>query len=188
MAPLIRRIYGKREKRNGGRAVIFFTADQHFDHYNIIKYCTRPYSNTDEMNHDLITKFNEVVTPQDRTIHVGDFTLKGTSFAQSIIKQLNGTHTFLLGSHDYWMKKKGLQIWEKKVEGSYIVACHYALHTWPRSHFNSWHVFGHSHGNLQLSGKRHDVGVDNNAFYPVSYSSLAEIMDGKSDNFNLVKK
>ena len=168
--------------------MIFFTSDQHYSHHNVIKYCDRPFQNTDAMNHALISNHNEVVTPQDHTVHVGDFTLKNTPFAQSIIRQLNGSHTFLLGSHDYWMKKKGLQIWEKKVEASYIVACHYALHTWPRSHFNSWHVFGHSHGNLDLPGKRYDVGVDNNAFYPVSYSSLKEIMAGKGDNFNLVKK
>ncbi len=140
------------------------------------------------MNHTIISRHNELVTPQDHTIHCGDFTLRNEKFAQSIIKQLNGTHTFLIGSHDYWLKKKGLQIWEKTIEGTHIVACHYAMHVWPRSHFNSWHVFGHSHGRLNLSGKRYDVGVDNTGFYPVSYGSLVEIMEGKSDNFNLINK
>lgn len=168
--------------------MIFFTSDEHFDHNNIIRYCNRPFSNTDEMNHAIITNHNEVVSKNDHTVHVGDFTLRNTSFAQSIIKQLNGNHTFLLGSHDYWLKKKGLQIWEKKTENAYVVACHYAMHVWPRSHYGSVHVFGHSHGNLDLPGKRHDIGVDNNNFYPVSETYLTEIMATKSDNFNLIKK
>jgi calcineurin-like phosphoesterase family protein len=140
------------------------------------------------MNHDLITKHNEIVTPQDHTIHVGDFTLRNTDFAQSIIKQLNGNHTFLLGSHDYWMKKKGLQIWEKKIDDKYVVASHYPFYVWPRSHYNSWHVYGHVHGNLDLPGKRYDVGVDNNEFYPVPFEVLRNIMYYKEDNRNLVKK
>lgn len=168
--------------------MIFWTADQHYDHYNIIKYCNRPYTNTDEMNHDLITKHNEVVTPQDHTIHVGDFTLRNTSFAKDIIRQLNGNHTFLIGSHDYWLKKKGLHIWQKKIEGEFIVACHYALRVWHKSHYNSWHVFGHSHGNLLPQGKSWDVGVDNNGFYPVSFDQLKSIMQKMPDNNNLIKK
>ena len=62
--------------------------------------------------------------------------------------------------------------------------CHYAMHVWPRSHYNSWHIFGHSHGALSLPGKRWDVGVDNNNYMPVSMSQLRIIMDKKSDNIN----
>ncbi len=134
------------------------------------------------MNQDLIQKHNEVVTEQDHTIHLGDFTLRNKKFAQSIIKQLNGTHTFLLGSHDYWLQKNSLQIWEKRVEKEYIIACHYAMHTWPRSHYGSWHIFGHSHGNLKLPGKRYDVGVDNNQYYPISFEDLAVIMTAVEKN------
>lgn len=166
--------------------MLFFTGDEHHGHFNVLKYCNRPYATVEEMNQDLIKKHNEVVTPQDLTLHVGDFTLKNTDFAHSIIKQLNGSHTFLIGSHDYWLKKKGLQIWEKTIEGTHIVACHYAMHVWPRSHYNSWHVFGHAHGRLSLPGKRHDVGVDNNNFYPVSFESLSKIMSCKENNPNLI--
>ena len=33
-------------------------------------------------------------------------------------------------------------------------------------------------------GKQHDVGVDNNDFYPVSMAQLREIMEGKPANWN----
>jgi calcineurin-like phosphoesterase family protein len=62
------------------------------------------------------------------------------------------------------------------------------MRVWPRSHYNSWQLYGHSHGRLEPVGKQWDVGVDNNNFYPVSFDQLVEIMKNRPDNFNLVKK
>lgn len=165
----------------------FFSADAHYGHHNVIKYSNRPFSNVDEMNHTLITNYNSVVSDNDYFIHVGDFTLANTEYANDIIRQLNGQKLFLIGSHDYWMKGKGPHIWERKIEGEYIFASHYPHHSWPRSHYNSWHIFGHHHSTLKLDGKRYDVGIDNNNYFPVSFDQLKQIMFSASDNFNLVK-
>jgi calcineurin-like phosphoesterase family protein len=55
---------------------------------------------------------------------------------------------------------------------------------WPRSHYNSWQLFGHSHGKRWTQGKQHDVGVDNNNYYPVSFDRIVEIMKERPDNPN----
>jgi len=59
---------------------------------------------------------------------------------------------------------------------------------WDKSHFNSWQLFGHSHGMLSLAGlgKQFDVGVDNNDFYPVSFDQLLGIMKERPDNSNYI--
>ena len=123
---------------------------------------------------------------------MGDFTLlKNSSEIFNIIKRLNGDHTFLQGSHDAWLKdKKHIQIWEKKIDNNYVVVCHYAMLVWPRSHYNSILLFGHSHGGLnnKVQGKCYDIGVDNNNFYPVSENQIFEIMKNKPDNFNFIKR
>jgi calcineurin-like phosphoesterase family protein len=146
------------------------------------------------MNEALIDNHNSVVSENDTTIHAGDFTLlkDRRKIYGTIINRLNGKHIFLSGSHDYWLKgKNNNQIWEKSLSydgrNYYIVVCHYAMHTWAKSHYNSFHLFGHSHGNLELDGKRYDLGVDNNNFFPVSLGEIIDIMKKRPDNFNLIK-
>ncbi|PIP83204.1 MAG: hypothetical protein CO113_03370 [Elusimicrobia bacterium CG_4_9_14_3_um_filter_62_55] len=46
-------------------AKIFFTADTHFNHANVIKYCARPFASIDEMNREMIARWNAVVGPED---------------------------------------------------------------------------------------------------------------------------
>lgn len=168
----------------------FFTADEHYDHYNVIKYNNRPWASKSEMNEALIENHNRKVPRNGITIHCGDFHwAKRYDEAQEVIKRLNGQHVFIRGSHDTWMRSSGKfyhDRWSKTVNGQYIVADHYAGRVWPRSHYGSWLVYGHSHGNLESFGKSYDVGVDNNNYEPVSFDELVVIMDGLDDNFNYI--
>jgi calcineurin-like phosphoesterase family protein len=164
----------------------FFTADEHYGHQNIIRYCCRPFQDTDEMDRELISRHNTVVGPGDTVIHAGDFTLKNRGAAQEYIKQLNGSHIFLRGSHDDWLRGNSSDIWKKTVEGNPIVVCHFAMRVWPGSHYNSLQLYGHSHGRLEPAGKQWDIGVDNNNFYPVSFRQLVEIMKYRPDNMGLL--
>ena len=54
----------------------FFTADEHYGHTNIIKYCRRPFSTVQDMDRELVRRHNEVVKDSDTVIHAGDFTLQ----------------------------------------------------------------------------------------------------------------
>ena len=164
----------------------FFTADEHYGHKNIIKFCNRSFSSTEEMDEILIERHNSVVRENDIVIHAGDFTLSKKSIANEYLRKLEGNHIFLRGSHDRWLNKSVPYIWEEQIDGQIIVACHYAMRVWPKSHYNSWQLFGHSHGKLEPQGKQWDIGVDNNNFYPISFDELIEIMKSRPDNFNKV--
>lgn len=167
----------------------FFIADEHFGHFNIIRYCNRPFDSVEEMNEELIKRYNSVVDKNDVVIHAGDFTLEKKEVAYKYQKRLSGTHIFLKGSHDYWLRGiRCHEIWEKTIDGIYVVVCHYAMRVWAKSHYNSYQLYGHSHGKLESIGKQWDVGVDNNDFYPVSFDQIKEIMKNRPDNFNLVRK
>lgn len=57
---------------------------------------------------------------------------------------------------------------------------HYAHRVWPQSHYGSFHLYGHSHGNLPDDERSlsFDVGIDVlNA--PISYNDVVERMKSK---------
>lgn len=169
----------------------WFTSDEHYGHRNIIEYCDRPFNSVQEMDEILIQNFNSVVSGQDTTIHAGDFTLSKDKelIYRKYINRLNGNHIFLKGSHDYWLpRSRSMQIWEKLIKKHYFVVCHYNMRTWARSHYNSIQLYGHSHGGLAPTGKQHDIGVDNNKFFPLSDNQIIEIMKSRPDNPNFIKR
>jgi len=171
----------------------FFTADEHIAHKKIIEYCNRPFRSVEEMDETIISNHNEVVSKNDIVIHGGDFTLwkNVEGIYKKYINRLNGQHIFIRGSHDYWLKKSAPTRWERNItingKKYYFVVDHYAMRTWHKSHYNSFQLHGHSHGKLESVGKQHDIGVDNNDFYPLSETQIIEIMKIKPDNFNLIR-
>jgi calcineurin-like phosphoesterase family protein len=175
----------------------FFTSDTHFGHKNIIKghsWGFRDFSSVDEMNETIISNWNSKVKQNDTVYHLGDFAFCDP---ETIIKRLNGNIYFIVGSHDKVMwKYKHLLIGNMlplvniKINNQFITLCHYNMRVWDKSHYNTFHLYGHSHGglnNLDL-GKAYDVGVDTNNFTPVSFDEIVEIMKKKPDNFNFIKK
>ncbi len=169
----------------------FFTSDEHYFHKNIIKYCDRPFDDVQQMKEKKINNHNQVVGVNDTTIHCGDFSFGSKELTyKKVISRLNGKHVFLKGDHDKWLGKSGSYMWLKRIQGQPIICAHYMMRTWWLSHWNSWNLFGHSHGGMNdlTVGKQMDVGVDSNNFYPVSFDDIKEIMDKKPDNFNFIKK
>jgi calcineurin-like phosphoesterase family protein len=77
----------------------FFTSDEHFWHNNILKYCPkRGHATVEEMNWDMVAKWNAVVKPEDEVYCLGDFSmsLRGAAMRQ----HLNGTVYLIPGNHD----------------------------------------------------------------------------------------
>ena len=168
----------------------WFTSDEHYGHAKVIKYSNRPFKNVDEMDKTIIDNFNSVVGKNDMTIHAGDFCWLNNKkeVYKKYVSKLNGNHILLIGSHDHWQPSSGKYMWRKRIEGQLLIVCHYAMLTWECSHYNSWQLFGHSHGRLELDSKQYDIGVDNNKFYPVSFEQVKFIMKTKPDNFNYLER
>lgn len=57
---------------NSNEKRIFVTSDLHLGHYNIIRYCKRPFNNLDDMNTKLVRNWNSVVSPKDTVYFLGD--------------------------------------------------------------------------------------------------------------------
>lgn len=79
---------------------VFFTSDHHFGHTNILKFCNRPFNSIDEMNEELIKRWNEKISPEDEVYHLGDFALTTSEQFKEIINRLNGTIYLIVGNHE----------------------------------------------------------------------------------------
>lgn len=78
---------------------IFFIADCHFGDEMIARYESRPYTPTSE----IVERFNQVVSPDDKTYFLGD--IASSSFVaagrlKETIAQMNGYKVLVLGNHD----------------------------------------------------------------------------------------
>lgn len=86
---------------------VFFTADTHFCHRNIISFCSRPFKDVEEMNETIIANWNRTVGPDDTVFHLGDFCLGGSDEWNRILDRLNGRIYLIMGNHDLRNIRKG---------------------------------------------------------------------------------
>ena len=85
--------------------MIYFTADTHFGHYNVIRFCDRPFASAEEMDEAMIQNWNGRVTGNDTVYILGDMFFRSTN-AEEILKRLKGKKRLIVGNHDgSWMTK-----------------------------------------------------------------------------------
>lgn len=145
--------------------MIWFTSDHHFGHANIIKYTYRPFDNVNDMDTELIKRWNERVSSEDIVYHLGDFTLGSLDTFNYYAKQLRGNIKIVPGGHDTrWLTKydnsnKRIQVLDWLImptnilprKDGYSVAltmCHYPMVSWEQSHYGAPHLHGHTHGTI----------------------------------------
>lgn len=164
----------------------FFTADTHFGHQNILRYCSRPFRDLNHMHEALIANWNAVVQPSDTVYHLGDF---GFGPAVRLARpRLNGIIHLVLGNHDkvtledasLFKSISPLKLID--IDHQKIVLCHYAMRTWQFQSKGAWQLYGHSHGNLADDPNllSLDIGVDCWGYRPVSISQIRERMKHKT--------
>jgi len=90
--------------------MIYYTADQHFGHANIIKHCGRPFDSVEQMDRFMLAQWNAHVTEEDIVYILGDMFFRNNAPAEEILKALQGKKHLIVGNHDKdWMKRIDLQ-------------------------------------------------------------------------------
>jgi len=166
---------------------VWFTADTHFYHDAILKYCNRPFANIEEMNETIIDNWNKVVDKNDIVYHLGDFGFVKKSNEDKFIKifnRLNGQKNLVLGNHDEnvcvindVLKWNNIYIKKKiKINDKYYVLNHEPMLSWNASFHGSRHLHGHTHGTIKPRGYAFDVGVDSWNFTPINIDTVEEFI------------
>lgn len=81
--------------------MIYFIADTHFNHANIIKLGSRPFQDVNEMNEELINRWNKKVKRGDNVYHLVDFAFGKYNDINNIRLRLNGKVHLIIGNHDH---------------------------------------------------------------------------------------
>ena len=154
---------------------VFFSADTHFGHANIMAYAQRPFASAEEIDEALIANWNAVVGPRDEVWHLGDFAL--ASDPDRYFRRLRGIKHLVVGNHDGdrvrrlpWASVHEMRMVRVGRDG--VFCCHYPMRTWPQAHHGALHAFGHVHGVLRDSRRSCDVGVDRWGFTPVTLDAM----------------
>lgn len=151
--------------------MIYFTADLHLAHKNVIRLCDRPFSSIEEMDEKLISNWNSIITNNDTIYVLGDFAWKRAKEYES---KLLGNKIFLIGDHDKQLSGERMII--TQLEGRWFTLCHWPLYSWNKQYYGAIHLHGHNHNNpIEPKENRINVGVDVWDFYPVSISKIFEV-------------
>lgn len=160
---------------------VFICSDTHFGHFNIIKYCNRPWPTVDLMNSAIIKRWNETIGEDDIVIFLGDFLFAKNRDAfvetQRFAAALHGHKIIVKGNHDYKKFRYVDAGFTFETYQDYWLGDIYLCHS-PFDLDNvskeARHIFyGHVHNNLIENPPRNSTNVclDANEFTPLDITN-----------------
>lgn len=170
--------------------MIYYISDLHFGHEKVIVMDNRPFEDVEEMDSELIRRWNERVTDNDDVYIVGDVTYHSQNPAKWYLKQLKGKKHLISGNHDWKIAKDEdvANCFEsvEKMEsiddnGRSVCLCHYPIAEWYGKRYGGYHVFGHIHCRrdevyefMSRFDKALNAGCMINGYRPVTLDELIE--------------
>ena len=184
----------------------WWSSDQHFGHTNIIRYCGRPFVDTDAMAAAMVDRWNDVVADSDEVWMLGDLVMNQLAVNLAAhVARLKGRKILVPGNHD--------ACWQGHRKGPRQVPAYYEIggiaHIIDNpspvviagqqlriSHFpylidthhdlryvehrpdddGGWLLHGHVHEKWRQNGRQINVGVDAWDFAPVSDDTISEMV------------
>ena len=154
---------------------IYFIADTHFNHKNILEYCNRPFADVEEMNKILVNNWNDTVKHDDIVYMLGDFCMGNKQEIKKFTEKLNGRKFLVMGNHDRYNMRAYMELgFEKAYDKSvlfdnFIILSHAPLflpETMPYAN-----IFGHVHNDEKFAGITKNsfcVSVERIEYKPIS--------------------
>ena len=171
---------------------IFYTADIHLGHKNIIRLDERPFSHIEEMNEVLIDNINNRVGTRDILKIVGDvsFTIGPEEIRKHLLRikckniiLIEGNHDDVIiknfHSHFLGIFKEVHEMERVKKDKNWITSCHFPMISWMGKNNGGINVYGHVHTKdenlLDPTKKRwnaYNAGMPVCNYFPVTMEEL----------------
>lgn len=162
----------------------FYISDLHLGHANTTngKFVNadgsnlRPFADVEEMNHEIMSRWNELVTEEDKVYVLGDVVINKKFL--SLVNELKGKKRLVRGNHDIFRTREYMDVGFKEVYGVRVlnpmgILSHIPLHPDTITKRFGINIHGHLHGNVVMMANPH---------YGSLYGASKEIPDPRYFN------
>jgi len=133
---------------------VFLTSDTHFGHAGVCRFTEsdgvtkiRPWTDPDEMDEEMIKRWNDTVRPNDKVYHLGDVVINRKSL--KTLSRLNGDKVLIRGNHDIFRDDE-YRVYFRELRAYHVmngmILSHIPLHEASLGRFGV-NIHGHLHSN-----------------------------------------
>ena len=133
---------------------VFLVSDTHFGHFGVCKFTRndgvtklRPWDTPEEMDEEMVKRWNETVRPNDKVYHLGDVVINRK--ALKTLHRLNGDKVLIRGNHDIFRDDEYRQYF-RELRAYHVmngmILSHIPIHTESLGRFGT-NIHGHLHAN-----------------------------------------
>ena len=179
---------------------IFLVSDTHFGHAGVCRFLRsdgtklRPWDNPDEMDEEMIRRWNDTVRPNDKVYHLGDVVINRK--ALKTLWRLNGDKVLIRGNHDIFRDEEYREHF-RELRAYHVmngmILSHIPIHTESLARFGT-NIHGHLHANRVMTGiknskidvRYHCVCVEQTDFAPILFEDVIKRIkeEGGTVGFN----
>ena len=160
---------------------IYLIADTHFGEKAILQYENRPFSSVEEMDEEMIRRWNEVVGEEDLVYHLGDFSERGRE--KSYLERLKGRVILIRGNHDVLTNREYREMGFEEVYDMPVIKDEF----WILSHKPIYvnqnmpyaNLFGHVHASpiyRTFSSHHYCVSAERVQYCPVDFERVKSMV------------
>jgi len=176
---------------------VFLTSDTHFGHTGVCRFTRndgvtklRPWTDPDEMDEEMVKRWNETVRPNDKVYHLGDVVINRK--ALKIMSRLNGDKVLIRGNHDIFRdddyREHFRELRAYHVMNGMILS-HIPIHEASLGRFGT-NIHGHLHANRVmysdlfsdeelLDPRYHCVCVEQTDFRPILFEDVIKRIEAE---------
>lgn len=141
----------------------FLVSDTHFGHAGVCRFTEadgvtkiRPWTDPDEMDEEMIRRWNDRVRPNDKVYHLGDVVINRK--ALPTLARLNGDKVLIRGNHDIFRDDE-YRVYFRELRAYHVlngmILSHIPLHPESLGRFGT-----NIHGHLHTNRVKKIIGVD----------------------------
>ena len=177
---------------------VFLVSDTHFGHAGVCRFTRndgvtklRPWDSAEEMDEEMIRRWNDRVRPKDKVYHLGDVVINRK--ALPILNRLNGDKVLIRGNHDIF-KDEDYTPYFRSLRGYHVmngmILSHIPVHPESLGRFGV-NIHGHTHANrvmrdLATCGRLdvvdtryHCVCVEQTDFAPILFEDVIKRIEAE---------